>query len=85
MLRLDKEIVQLEEDCPGCKRPLVATYFDIYSRREVKCRKCGSAVRFDSSAAHNVQHALQELERSEDKLDKAMKEIFKKAEVTIKK
>ena len=33
----DKETVALE--CPGCKREMEATYYDVYSRREAKCRR----------------------------------------------
>ena len=83
MLKHDKETVELE--CPGCKRTFEATYYDIYGRREAKCRRCSSSYKFDSSAAHNVQNALQDLERAEDKLKKSMQELYKKADVVIKK
>lgn len=77
--------VTVEMDCPGCKKTFEVTYYDIYGKREAKCKRCGSSYKFDSSSARNVQNALKELEHSNDKLEKAMQEILKKAETVTKK
>lgn len=78
----DKETVTLE--CPGCKREMEVTFYDVYSRREAKCRRCGSSYKFDSSAASNLQRALQERERAEKKLEEAMGHMYDKADIQIK-
>lgn len=79
----DKETVTLE--CPGCKREMEATYYDVYSKREAKCRRCGSSYKFDSSGAVNVKRALEEKERAEKKLEEAINNICDKADIQIKK
>jgi len=80
---MDREKVQME--CPGCKRPLEAIYYDIFSRREVKCNRCGSSLKFDFSSASQVHSAITDLERAQEKLEKAIQEAIHRAELTIKK
>jgi hypothetical protein len=80
---MDLEKHQLQ--CPGCSRPIEATYTDICSRHEIKCGQCGSSIKFDSYSGSHIHYILAEVERANEKLAKAIQEAAKKAELVIKK
>ena len=83
MASYDKETLDL--DCPGCKRPLNATYYDAYSKGEAKCQRCGSGYTFDSGRKSQFRSALQNLEQAQKKVSEALQHLVEKAEITIKK
>lgn len=82
MGKLEKEKTTLP--CPNCKRDIEVTYYDMYSRREAKCRRCGSFYKFGSSEASNLRSRIQDVERSQEKFAEAIMKIMEKAEITIK-
>ncbi|MCB9057815.1 MAG: hypothetical protein H6627_04570 [Calditrichae bacterium] len=83
MASFDKETMDFP--CPGCKKEIEATYYDIYSRREAKCKRCGSSYKFSSSTASNLKSALTNLESAQKKLSDSMSKLLKDAELVIKK
>lgn len=82
MIKLEKEKTILP--CPKCKRDIELTYYDMYSRREAKCRRCGSFYKFGSSEASNLRSRIRDVGRAQEKFADAMEKIKEKAEITIK-
>ena len=82
MASYDKE--KLDLDCPGCKRPISATYYDAYNKGEAKCQRCGSGLKFDSARRSQFRSALQNLEQAQKKVAEAMAHLMAKAEVITK-
>jgi hypothetical protein len=70
--------------CPACKKDMKVKYGDVYGSRHAKCQRCSAEVQFDSSAASNLRSATQEVERAQDKLQKAVAAVLNKAQVKLK-
>ena len=64
--------------CPkGCRRPIEISYYEICSRREAKCRRCGSKYKFGSSEVSNLRSAIRDVQRKTDEITKRSTQIEK--------
>lgn len=70
--------------CPGCKKELSSTYYEIINRRELKCKKCGTLLKFNSSAIAGLRIALHDLDLAQDKVSKCLDKIAESAQVILK-
>jgi hypothetical protein len=82
MSQIEKQSVELS--CPGCQREIETTYYDICSRREAKCRRCGSMLKFNSSAVSYLRSALGDLGRAQEKVSKYLEKAIETAETISK-
>lgn len=82
MTGIEKEKIELE--CPGCKRPMESTYYDVINRREVKCFRCGSSLKIQSMHSSRLSQAIRNLEKAQGEIQKELAEAISKAEQNIK-
>jgi transcription initiation factor IIE alpha subunit len=82
MSAIEKQTVELT--CPGCQREMEPTYYDICSRREAKCRRCGSMLKFNSSAVSYLRSALNDLVRAQEKVGKYLEKAVETADAISK-
>ena len=80
----DLERQKTEIPCPKCSRDIEISYRDMYSRREAKCRRCGSKYKFNSSDASNLRSKIRDFERAQDKFGEAIQRILKGADIELK-
>ncbi len=80
----DLERQKTEIPCPKCSRDIEISYRDMYSRREAKCRRCGSKYKFNSSDASNLRSKISDFERAQDKFGEAIQRILKGADIELK-
>ncbi len=83
MSGLEKEKTNLP--CPSCRKDIEISYYDMFSRKEAKCRRCGSLYKFNSSDASNLRNRIRDLEKAQVKFGEAIQDIVKGADITIKK
>lgn len=76
--------VEFALGCPSCKKEMKVMFGDVYGSRRAKCQKCSAEITFDSSASSNLRLAVQELERAQDKLEKAKKSVLDRAQMKLK-
>ena len=73
---IEKQKISLP--CPkGCSRAIEISYYDICSRREAKCSRCGSKYKFGSSEASNLKSAIRDVQRKTDEITKRSEQIEK--------
>jgi hypothetical protein len=82
MPSVEKEPIPL--DCPGCRKPIGATYHDILTKPEIRCSKCHSGFRFDSAAKSHLRTALSNLDKAQRELSKAVDNLMAKVELMVK-
>lgn len=82
MTQIEKQTVELT--CPSCQKEIEPTYYDICSRREAKCRRCGSMLKFNSSAASSLKSALNDLVRAQEKVGKCLEKAVETADTLSK-
>ena len=82
MGQLEKEKTSLP--CPKCNRDIEITYYDMFSRREAKCRRCGSMYKFNSIDANNLRSKIRDFERAQEKFGEAVQKIMKGADIILK-
>ena len=64
--------------CPkGCSRAIEISYYDICSRKEAKCGRCGSKYKFGSSEASNLKSAIRDVQQKTDEISKRSDQIEK--------
>jgi len=78
MSNLEKEIKELS--CPGCKKTIRVSYYDIFTHKEAKCTHCKSSYKFGSSEASNLHLSIRNMENAKEKLDESFEKIINKAE-----
>ena len=61
----------------GCSRDIEVTYYDICSRREAKCSRCGSKYKFGSSEASSLKSAMNGVQKKTDELTKRSEQVEK--------
>jgi hypothetical protein len=83
MATYDKE--RLELACPSGRKPLNPTFYEVLGEPEIKCPKCASGYRFDSSAKSPLKTALGNVEKAQEDVGKAYDDLMKRAEVFLKK
>ena len=83
MSALEKQKTSLP--CPSCRRDIEISYQDMFSKKEAKCRRCGSMYKFNSSDATNLRSRLRDFEKAQEKFGEAVQKIVKSADITIKK
>jgi hypothetical protein len=75
--KLEKRKIELP--CPkGCSSKIQISYYDICSRREAKCSRCGSKYKFGSSEASNLRSAMNYVDRITDEIERKSKELERK-------
>jgi len=75
--KIEKQKISLP--CPkGCSRAIEISYYDICSRREAKCGRCGSKYKFGSSEASNLKSAMSYVQRLTDEIERKSKELERK-------
>ena len=73
---IEKQRISLP--CPkGCSRAIEISYYDICSRREAKCSRCGSKYKFGSSESSNLKSAIRDVQRKTDEITKRSEQIEK--------
>ena len=82
MGNLERE--KTEIPCPSCSRDIELTYRDLGSKREAKCRRCGSAYEFNSSDQSRFKSAMRDFERSQEKFGDTMQKVISNADILIK-
>jgi len=82
MGKLDKKMTGLP--CPKCDRAIEVTYYDIFGKKEAKCKRCGSMYKFKPLDASHVKSAVSGLERAQEKLGDAIQKALKTADVQLK-
>ena len=83
MSQLEKQKTTLP--CPKCSKDIELSYYDMFSRKEAKCRRCGSLYKFNSSDASNLRSRIRDYEKAQDKFGEEIQKIVKGADITIKK
>lgn len=83
MLSIEKQKTTVP--CPGCKKDIEVTYYEMYMRKEAKCRRCSSSYKFGSNEVSNLRLRMRELDKAQDKLADAVKLMVDKATATVKK
>ena len=74
-----------EIPCPSCGRDIEVVYRDLAgSKREAKCRRCGSSYQFNSSDQSRFRLAMRDFERSQNKFGKPMQNVIANADVLVK-
>jgi len=64
--------------CPnGCSKAIEISYYEICSKREAKCGRCGSKYKFGSSEASNLKSAIRDVQRKTDEITKRGEQIEK--------
>ena len=78
---------ELHINCPVCNKEMKVRYSDVYNSKKAQCKNysCKAEIHFDYSSANNFKNALKDLERAQDKVEKAEKEIMNKIEIKMKK
>ncbi len=73
--KLERQKIQLP--CPkGCSsRKIEITYYDICSRKEAKCGRCGSKYKFGYSEASNLRSAMSYVDRLTDEIERKSKDL----------
>jgi len=82
MGQLERE--KTEIPCPSCGRDIELTYRDLGSKREAKCRRCGSGYEFNSSDQSRFKYAMRDFEKSQEKFGKTMQKVISGADVLLK-
>lgn len=82
MGNLAKERINIP--CPKCRKDIIVTYYELYTKREAKCNRCGSFYKYNSIDAHRLYSAINEFEKAEKKFDDAVEKLFKSSDITIK-
>jgi uncharacterized Zn finger protein len=82
MSSFDRQPFELE--CPSCSREIKTSYYEICSRREAKCRHCGSMYKFDPRDVTYLRMAVQGLEQAQKKVEKALEKAIESAETISK-
>jgi|TARA_B110000238_G_scaffold193188_1_gene229342 hypothetical protein len=73
------EKTKIELPCPkGCSSKIQITYYDICSRKEAKCSRCGSKYKFGSSEASNLRSAMNYVDRITNDIESKSKELERK-------
>ena len=85
MPKMDSSKLKFECHNPKCKQMVEVRHQEIWSgSREVKCNRCRTKHRFDSTLASRARMSADELERSQQKFDRAFGELLgQKIEVTV--
>jgi hypothetical protein len=75
--KLEKKKIELP--CPkGCSKKIQITYYDICSKKEAKCSRCGSKYKFGSSEASNLRSAMSYVDRITNDIENKSKELERK-------
>ena len=77
--KLEKQKIELP--CPkGCSSysKIQITYYEICSRKEAKCSRCGSKYKFGSSEASNLRSAMNYVDRITSDIENKSKELERK-------
>ena len=73
------EKTTIEFPCPkGCSIKIKITYYEICSRREAKCSRCGSKYKFGSSETSNLRSAMNYVDRITKDIESKAKELERK-------
>ena len=81
-MSLERE--KTEIPCPSCNRDIELTYRDLSgSKREVKCRRCKSSYKFNSSDQSKFRSAIRDFERSQKKFGEMLQRVIKNADILI--
>lgn len=85
MPKMDNSKVKLECQNPKCKQKIEVRHQEIWGgSREIRCNRCRTKHRFDSNLASRARMAADELERSQQKFERAFDELIgEKIEVTV--
>ncbi len=83
MSSVENDIQNLE--CPGCKKPIKVSYYEIISRKEAKCTRCNSLYKFNSTELSNLRSSIKNVETANKKLEELFYKIVSKAEKKIAK
>lgn len=81
--KLEKQRITLP--CPKGKAcsyssKIEITYYEICSRREAKCRRCGSTYKFGSSEVSNLRSAMNYVDRITVEIERKSKELERKVQ-----
>lgn len=68
----------------SCKSDQSVRYSQAWDSRKLRCSRCGSEIELDSSAANDLRSAVRDIEKGEERLSKALSQIFKNAKLQIK-
>ena len=82
MTDIEKQRIELE--CPGCKREIEISYYNLINRREARCMRCSSSLKIQSMNASRLSQALRYFERAQSDVQKELEEAIEKAELNIK-
>ncbi len=82
MSSFERQEIQLQR--PQCKKDTKMKNYDIVSSRRARCSRCSAEISFEMSAASSYRTALQELERAEQKVQKALGSIFERAQIKLR-
>ena len=82
MSQIEKQAADLL--CLNCKKEISSTYYEILNRRELKCKKCGTLLKFNSNTVSSFRMAVHDLEYAQIKVSKSLDKIFESAEVILK-
>ena len=56
--------LELDIQCPGCKRKFKQVVGEMVAGRSRKCPSCGAVIQFGDSHGRNAQKAMDDLERT---------------------
>lgn len=82
MGNFDRTEIQLS--CPGCSRAVELTYRDIFNRRKAACRRCRSELKFRGGDISQLQRAVRDREKADEKLADSLERAVDNAEKLIK-
>lgn len=85
MSQIERQKTKIKCQNPDCGRDIDVAYKDLWGgSRRVRCRKCRSEHRFDSSLASRAKRAASDLERSQDKFEEALQDLTRqKVEISV--
>ena len=77
--KIEKQKIELP--CPkrcSYSSKIEITYYEIISKKEAKCRRCGSNYKFGSSEVSNLRSSMSYVQRLTDEISRKSKELERK-------
>jgi len=83
MEKLEKE--QHSCDCPNpkCKKEIEYTPYEIFLKKELKCKKCGSGYKLESSEIYHLKTSLNDYEKARYKFYQTLDKLISNADEII--
>ena len=79
---IEKQTTELP--CPKCNRAIEVSFYEMMSRKEAKCRRCSSKYKFKSGPASTLRSKIRDMERAQEKFQKAVQDLVESADMELK-